>query len=300
MRYGPDMRSKRFRRVARARGFTLLELVIVVGVIIVLMSLVLGVGSIVVAQSENRQLNAVMTIVDSAIAEFEAQTGRPIVFQGQSSSSRYDHCGHAADRYDNLGDAGFYYDVPYFPYRDDRFTLGLDDGGFGWAEIGVCPPWEDNTSYIRRQWLAATLAVLTQNPACAEILAKGDPALLHNVQCIIGSDGRLRALNIQEFADPWGNQVYIVFPGRKFAPRDASSTAGLPDQEGVRDLDGTIRTYEELQFGICRNGRPMLVSAGPDGRFGNLREEDAGADDFAFAQDNVYSYEPAQNDTVQP
>ncbi|MCH2144869.1 MAG: hypothetical protein MK082_06950, partial [Phycisphaerales bacterium] len=135
------MRSKRSRRVARARGFTLLELVIVVGVIIVLMSLVLGVGSIVVAQSENRQLNAVMTIVDSAIAEFEAQTGRPIVFEGGFSSSRYDHIGHSVvrDLYNNEPppDFGVYYDVPYFPYRDDRFTLGLDDGGFGWAEIEV-------------------------------------------------------------------------------------------------------------------------------------------------------------------
>ena len=43
---------------AMRRAFTLLELVIVIGIILVLMGLVLGVGSLVLAQSEERQVRS--------------------------------------------------------------------------------------------------------------------------------------------------------------------------------------------------------------------------------------------------
>ena len=292
-RHETSMTADRLRRRNRPRGFTLLELVIVIGVILVLMSLVLGVGSIVVAQSETRQLDAVMKIVDSSLAEFEAQTGRPIVFQGGTAANRYDHCGYGAATYDGIN-SGFYYDVPYLPYRDDRFADSIENGGFGWTENSTCPPWQDSAGFARRQWMAATLSILAQNPTCAEMLAKADPTLLHNAECIAGSDGSILALDIKELVDPWGKQVYIVFPGRPFQPGDASSTAGIEGQEGVRDPDGTIRTREELQYGICRNGRPLLVSSGPDSLFGDLREADPSGADFVDAQDNIYSYEPDQ------
>ena len=58
------------------RAFTLLELVIVLGIILLLMGLVLGVGSIVLRQSEDRQIRSTMAIVDAALVEFEQQAGR--------------------------------------------------------------------------------------------------------------------------------------------------------------------------------------------------------------------------------
>lgn len=285
------------------RGFTLLELVIVVGVILVLMGLALGVGSMVVAQSETRQLNATMTIVDSAMSEFENQTGRPLVFEGAyqaGSVYRYDHVGHPAVEYEYGGNApadfGVYYDVPYRPFQDQRFTLDLEDGGFGWNTLDVCTPWRDELGLVRRQWMAATLAVLMQNQTCAEMLAKADPALLHTVQCVVGgssSGATVRSLDQKEFIDPWQQQVYIVFPGRAFDDRDRGSSNAQSAQRDIRDSDGTIRTVEELRYGICRNQRPLLVSAGPDARFGNLLA-DPSDQDFADAQDNIYSYEPDQ------
>ena len=78
---GPRSRGRHARR-----AFTLLELIIVIGVIITLLALTLGVGSMVVSQSENRQLRSTMTIVDAALAEFKSQTGRELVFQGVAGS----------------------------------------------------------------------------------------------------------------------------------------------------------------------------------------------------------------------
>ena len=74
--------NRRPRTHALRRAFTLLELVIVIGIILVLMGLVLGVGSVVIGQSEQRQVSASMQIVDSALLEFEQQAGRPMVFEG--------------------------------------------------------------------------------------------------------------------------------------------------------------------------------------------------------------------------
>lgn len=294
--------GRRVRRRQAVRAFTLLELIIVVGVIIVLLGLTLGVGSMVAAQSENRQLRATMTIVDAALAEFEAQTGRKIVFQGNSGTgSRYEHCGHASYQYDGVGNIGFYYDVPVRPFQDDRFSLDIEEGGFGWDEVTTCRPWRDGDFSDRpRQWMAATLSVLAQNPSCASIVAKADSNLVHNVECIIGSGGgstpQVRALNIKEFIDPWLNQIYIVYPGRDFVADDATSTAGHNLGElvvGVRDDDGSIRNEWECRYGICRNGRPLLVSAGPDGLIGDLTADPSNIE-FKRALDNVYSYEPAQ------
>jgi prepilin-type N-terminal cleavage/methylation domain-containing protein len=288
-----DRRSALPNRRLR-RGFTLLELVIVIGVILVLMGLVLGVGSIVVGQSETRQLNATMTIVDAALSEFENQTGRPLVFEGASTQTRYDHCGYPAVEYDFGGNPppefGVYYDVPFNPFLDERFTDSLEDGGFGWVDMaGICAPWEADLGEVRRQWLAATLSVLAQDQTCADMIAKADPTLVHAAQCVVGGTtegARFQVLNQIEFIDPWQQQVYLVFPGRPFVDRDA-------EDDNIRDADGTIRTLEEVTYGICRNQRPLLVSAGPDSRFGRL-QDDIDDQDYADAQDNIYSYEPAQ------
>ena len=108
--------------------------------------------------------------------------------------------------------------------------------------------------------------------------------------------------------DPWGQQVVIVFPGRRAYEEDRdddydapipgeSTTDGFaPDYPIVVDSDGTIRTPFEQKYGICRNQRALLVSAGPDGKFGNrFADPTAGGDEqkaFEQSADNIYSYEP--------
>ena len=286
------MRSLSLKRIRglRRRAFTLLELVIVLGIILLLLGLVLGVGSIVVGQSEQRQLRASMAIVDGAIAEFESQTGRPIVFEGASAQNRWGHCGYAL-KYDDNCDVDtslnttnlVYYDVPYRP-------LDPDSGLPSWQGQNVSNyvPWEDNLAYAPRQWMAATLDVLSENTVCAEMIAKADPTLIHAVQFMEGSGSSssgLRSVNIKEFVDPWGTQVYIVFPGRLWVACDGDNV--------TQDSDGTIRTTDEARFGICRNRRPLMVSAGPDGQIGIVSSA-IDQPNYEYTLDNVYSYEPWQ------
>jgi prepilin-type N-terminal cleavage/methylation domain-containing protein len=259
------------------RAFTLLELVIVLGIILLLMGLVLGVGSIVLRQSEDRQIRATMAIVDAALVEFEQQAGREIIFEGIED----EYCGFSNCRFVNA-----YYDIPYEPYGDSRFNGDLADGAFGWERNNNCDPW-NSSSDVHRLWLAATLSVLSQSPACAEIIAKADSSLVHAADCVIGSsqgEPLTTTFNMKEFIDPWDRQVYIVFPGRRWYDCD--------DGSFFRDADGTILTQDEIEFGICRNRRPLLVSSGPDGRFGDFGDVDGDNDGIPDHQDNVYSYQP--------
>lgn len=264
------------------RAFTLLELVIVLGIILLLLGLVLGIGSIVVGQSEQRQLRSTMAIVDSAIAEFEAQTGRPIVFQGDSGDVWY-HVGYRYDSNCNGGVGDVYYDVPCRPFDS------VSAGGLGWTPEPNYSPWFDSATNRSRQWMSATIDVLEQNPTCAQMVAKADPSLVHAVQFREGSGSSssgLRAIDIKEFVDPWGSQVVILYPGRMWVDCDANANV-------IRDTDGTIRTRDEQKWGICRNQRPLLVSPGPDGQIGSTSANPTSSF-FQYTQDNVYSYEPAQ------
>ena len=69
-------------RARRSRGFTLLEILIVIGVIITLMTLVLGVGSALLRNAEKSQVESSMAIMESALNEYEAQMGRQMTFNG--------------------------------------------------------------------------------------------------------------------------------------------------------------------------------------------------------------------------
>ena len=317
--------NRRPRTHALRRAFTLLELVIVIGIILVLMGLVLGVGSVVIGQSEQRQVSASMQIVDSALLEFEQQAGRPMVFEGwhRSSSNSPLHTGFRR----GSNNAKIYVDVPFRPMIENLSSnssasnplmAAPENGGYGWATNTNCFPWTDNFAnrYHERQWLSAALAVMGRPPACAAILAKADPQLVRAVTCITGASGGSpveRTFNMPEFVDPWGQQVRIIFPGRRFWDddfdfdnADPPFTTEMPgndpyglnfDYPLVKDSDGSIRTPHEHMYGICRNQRPLLVSSGPDGKMGNRYADPlSGNDDevkaFEESQDNIYSYEP--------
>ena len=74
-------RHNRASRRRHARAFTLVELVVVVGIIIALLSLVLAVSTLLIQQNEARQLEAAYANLDRAVQEYELAIGRPIAFQ---------------------------------------------------------------------------------------------------------------------------------------------------------------------------------------------------------------------------
>ena len=74
------MSTRRSRHGGRA--FTLIEIMVVISIILVLASLVLGVGSALLRRAERSQVESAITIMESAFTEWEGQTGRPMTYNG--------------------------------------------------------------------------------------------------------------------------------------------------------------------------------------------------------------------------
>lgn len=75
------------------RGFTLIEMLVVLAVILVLLGIVLGTSTVLIRRSEVRQTENALAVLEAAIAEFEQSRGRPLSYgrRGQPvSSARFD------------------------------------------------------------------------------------------------------------------------------------------------------------------------------------------------------------------
>ena len=74
-----------------ARGFTLVEMTIVIGIVILLAGLTLAVTVSVVQGSEVRQTELTIRLLDSAIQEWEAQADRQVTYgiDGQPRCQHY-------------------------------------------------------------------------------------------------------------------------------------------------------------------------------------------------------------------
>ena len=68
-------------------GFTLVELLVVIGIIAILASLVLAVSGGILATSERKQVDDTFTLLDKAIREFELSRGQELVFSRITSNS---------------------------------------------------------------------------------------------------------------------------------------------------------------------------------------------------------------------
>ncbi len=66
------------QRVRSARGFTLIELVVVIGLILILVGLTMAVGVAIRAQSETRQTENVLILLDQAVKQWEIAADRQL------------------------------------------------------------------------------------------------------------------------------------------------------------------------------------------------------------------------------
>ncbi|MCP4833704.1 MAG: type II secretion system protein [Phycisphaera sp.] len=254
------------RHARRGRhGFSLIELVVVVGVIITLISLVLAVSTLLIQQNEGRQLEASFANLDTAVQEYELAIGRKITAQ---------------DRIETFGNAASgRYDVPY----NIDFGINGLEGFYAVGDPGNdctnCTSGSDGHGWEKN--IVRLFQMMARTEAAEEIIAKLDPSLFIPVRM---SNGLALPNNqsLSTLVDPWGSTIAVVFPGRKWRQTDPTE----------RDDDGTIRTKLEEKFGICRNGRILFVSAGPDGDVGCIGCDTGQSRRFEATLDNVYSYTP--------
>lgn len=255
------------------RAFTLVELVVVVGIIVALLSLVLAVSTLLIQQNEARQLETAFAALDSAIQEYEIAAGRPVMYQARRE----------------VPFTGAY-DVPNNPQFGVAGVPGyLLDGGQPHYNLGVscsCDSGAGNSGWEKH--IVALLRVLLGTESAQDAVTSIDPSLLQPVRQPNGQALPGNA-SLSIIIDPWGTPIALVMPGRVWRASDANGDSA-DGEFPVRDADGTIRTSMEERAGICRNGRPLFVSAGPDGELGCLNCD--GGAGYEATLDNIYSYDP--------
>lgn len=210
-------------------GFTLVEMVIVIGIIVLLVGLTVAVLGTLTRSSETRRTEDALKLIDTAYQEWKNLSERDVTYGIANNPT-----------------AGVVYDI-----TQDIAPGDADDH-------------EATDELIGR---------LLKNAQAKDILANINATMLKQH----AGPGLETTL-----LDAWDTEVVTVFPGRLW---NSATDGAIP-----KDEDGTIRTEFEQAFGICVNRRVRFVSAGPDGRFGNLAFGSPTQADYDDAKDNLYSY----------
>ena len=250
--------------VRTQHGFTLIEMMIVIGIIALLAALTLGISSSVMRNAEKRKTQDVLQLLTVALQEWELEKGRSMTFDG-----------YAPEMLPN-GNSG-YYDC----YAHDFEILEAPS----FAEQGVIDEFMNIAMETR---IESIVDLFMQSESAKEILSKmtSDMFIAHEHE-----PGEVEKLVV----DAWGTPIGIVFPGRPYFDVNPSGSTFDPayDDSG----DGTVRDEAEDGLGSCINARPFFVSAGPDRTWGyrsqsNDQNSTPQNEAWVASTDNLYSYEP--------
>ena len=252
------------------RAFTLVELLVVIGIIAVLAGLVLAVGAGVAARSERQQVENVFLILDQAIVAVEQQRGQDLVFNrrtGSGSASTSD--GMKFSDVDEIAGANVAYIMP-------RVVGLLVANQAAWQLLSGIPgdllrreqkTWPDNVSTtwnLRDPWGEQIVVVPPGRAA-----TRGEMKQARDL---------IKANSDTKRADPLGI--------------------------GIDLEDSTVRTTDEslLQV-ICKGRRWLFISKGPDRQLGvppwavsglPSSRVDSNGDGIPDWDDNVINFEPGR------
>jgi type II secretory pathway pseudopilin PulG len=274
----------------------MIELMVAIVIIAILAAITLSIGSAVLESADRRKTQDVLSLLDAAMTEYEQHTGRPMTYgYGDGADgfigsdeplpdfSRYD----IVVLFDDQNEECF----PFRGFPED-FSVGPGDFDSWQTEVKQRCGWQVMHEVLER---------LDGVASCRKILARIAPQFWGEGQV---GNSTWRILN-----DAWGRPIVPVFAGREWYTR-GTAASGVNDVEvegttntSLKDMDGTIRTFEERAFGPAKGERIYFMSTGPDGRYGWVNFTHPTGTDFTpdaedvryrRTEDNLYSYEVRQ------
>ncbi len=187
------------------RAFTLLELLITIGIIAVLAGIVLAVGSAVLRGAESRQVEAIFRSLDEAVGEYERARGQKITY---------------------------------------RRLNGDPDGNYDCVELNITQPYLIVQLLNGRNWAASDFRpLLVSNERSLEILKRIDPDLLRRDTTTVpptGTAANATPAPRLELVDPWGTRIGVIFPGRPKNPGETGDADGTV-RTGDENMMGACR-----------------------------------------------------------
>ena len=241
-------------------GFTLVELLVVIGIIAILASMVLAVSGGVLATSERKQVDDTFTLLNQAIRELELTRGQELVFSRLSSSP-------------NVLELAFY-DIKEEP--------------------------KDTPAYIMPKLLALLRSndrsrefISKINPDFLKRIDRPSSPLNpnENIDLVDPWGNRIAVV-------PCGRPA-TEREMRDAYRADSTKTpvSADPFTNGIDRDDRTVRTNDEKYLGVCSGRRWTFVSRGPDGLLGlplwsssaTTKDRDGNSDGIADWDDNIFS-----------
>lgn len=237
----------------RQRGFTLIELVVVIGIILLLVGLVMAIGTAVRQNGETQQTETTIELLEAAVQEWQTVAQRQLTW--------------GID--DDPQDA--YYDI-----QGDPDGEGVN--GATWDILVLT----ELLQTIRRP--SSVQSIIAQiNPDFVHRYQQDDNSVwLSAMETNEVNDRFVGELTV---VDAWGLPIYATHPGR--LPHELLDNPA----NTIIDVDDTIRTFNENWYGVAKNRQVCFVSAGPDGDFGHMNPAGNDPDLLAATEDNVFSYE---------
>ncbi|MAW41835.1 MAG: hypothetical protein CMJ30_05420 [Phycisphaerae bacterium] len=287
------------------RGLTLIELVIVVGIVLILVALVTSSISSVISRAEERKTKTGMELFALAIQEYESSTGRRLSMSGVYNVS-LNPSGRAFDmrRAENHCLTTAEISRVLLRHQPSADILGrIDPSLIGNIRLG-----DDGNPPV---WVPDTGLEFTCDPDL-RVFASSNSFAAMNTLPYDPANSPYTGANALVLLDAWGSAIRAIHPGPQ-ALVDASGVLlpqAFPPQDqndGTESLqpdpDKTVaRRVERLYIGRDNpDASIVLVSAGPDLKFGRRVDPTSGLpptpdatgpyDCYLQALDNVYSTE---------
>ncbi|MEI6273623.1 MAG: type II secretion system protein [Phycisphaerae bacterium] len=248
-------------------GFTLVELLVVIGIIAILASMVLAVSSGILATSERKQVEDTFTLLDKAIHELELTRGQELVFSRKLSASAPT-------------------ELKFFDVEEDPAAT---------------------TAYIMPKLLALLMNndrsrefISKINPDFLKRIAKPLPPLNPNENLDLVDPWGKRIAVVPCGRPATEREMRDAYrAGSTKTPVTAD-----PLKIGIDRDDRTVRTNDEQAIGVCSGRRWTFISCGPDQNLGmppwNAKRVDSNSDGVDDWADNIFSQPLTQPVLVLP
>ena len=241
-------------------GFTLVELLVVIGIIAILASMVLAVSGGVLATSERKQVEDTFTLLNKAIQEMELTRGQELVFS----------------RKKNANDASelTFYDVEENPSATTAYIMP--------KLLALLKSNDRSREFINKinpDFLKQSGVGTTASPYVLDLVdAWGNRIAV--VPCGRPATEREMRSGYRTVGSVKGNPI-------------TADPLGI----GIDSIDRTVRTGDETYLGVCSGRRWTFVSRGPDGSLGvptwnttaTAKQRDGNSDGIDDWGDNIFS-----------